>query len=76
MTFVNRRQALAPSTCAALSRSSGTSANPAKSSSDINGVVFQTSAITTMPNDGLCCVSGALSYGSRLARYPVPGVQA
>ncbi|COX64823.1 Uncharacterised protein [Mycobacterium tuberculosis] len=29
-----------------------------------------------MPNDGICCVSGALSYGSRLARYPVPGVQA
>ena len=38
----------APSTWAALSRSWGTSANPASSSSAMNGVVFHTSARTTM----------------------------
>src|SRR6516165_10890076 len=43
-------------------------ASPASSSSDMNGVVFQTSAITTMPSDGICSVSGALPCGSRLAR--------
>ena len=54
MIPVSRRQAPAPSTCAAFSKSSGTSANPASSSSDMNGVVFQTSARTTMPSDGIC----------------------
>ena len=35
-----------------------------------------TTAITTTPSAGICSVSGALPCGSRLARYPVPGVQA
>ena len=61
---------------AAFSRSCGTSANPASSSSAMNGVVFHTSARTTMASDGSCSVSGALPAGSRLARYPVPGVHA
>ncbi len=43
-------------------------ANPARSSSDMNGVVFHTSAITTMPSDGICWVSGAIPCGSKFAR--------
>ena len=42
----------------------------------MNGVVFQTSAPMTTASDGICSVSGAEPSGSRLARYPVPGVQA
>ena len=49
--FHSRRHAPAPSISAALSRSAGTSARPASSSSDMNGVVFHTSAITTTPSD-------------------------
>ena len=48
--FVKRCQPVAPSTFAALCRSSGTSDRPASSSSAMNGVVFQISAMmmTTM----------------------------
>ena len=48
--FVKRCQAVAPSTFAAFCRSSGTSESPASSSSPMNGVVFQISAMmmTTM----------------------------
>ena len=42
----------------------------------MNGVVFHTSAKMITASDGICCVSGALPSGSRLARYPVPGVHA
>ena len=76
VTLINRFHGPAPSTCAARSRSSGTSARPASNSSAMNGVVFQTSARMMMPSDGICWVSGALPSGSRLARYPVPGVHA
>jgi hypothetical protein len=34
----------------------------------MNGVVFQTSAMTMIASDGICWVSGALPCGSRLAR--------
>ena len=68
ITLTSRFHAPAPSTWAALSRSCGTSANPASSSSAMNGVVFHTSARTTMASDGICWVSGALPSGSRLAR--------
>ena len=66
--LVSRFQAPAPSTWAASSRSSGTSARPASSSSAMNGVVFQTSARMMIASDGICSVSGALPSGSRLAR--------
>jgi hypothetical protein len=42
----------------------------------MNGVVFQTSARMMMKMAGQCSVRGALPGGRRLARYPVPGVQA
>ena len=42
----------------------------------MNRVVFQTSARMMMKMAGHCSVRGALPEGSRLARYPVPGVQA
>jgi hypothetical protein len=42
----------------------------------MNGVVFQISAAMMMKMAGHCSVSGALPEGRRLARYPVPGVQA
>lgn len=58
MTLMSRFHAPAPSTWAALSRSCGTSANPASSSSAMNGVVFHTSASTTIASDGICSVSG------------------
>ena len=47
MILTTRRHGPAPSTSAALSRSSGTRASPASSSSAMNGVVFHTSASTT-----------------------------
>ena len=76
VTFTSRCQGPAPSTWAALSRSSGTKARPASSSRAMNGVVFHTSARMMTASDGICWVSGALPSGSRLARYPVPGVHA
>jgi hypothetical protein len=68
VTLISRFHAPAPSTCAARSRSSGTKANPASSNSDMNGVVFHTSARITMASDGSCSVNGAEPSGNRLAR--------
>ena len=69
----NRFHAFAPSIEAALSRSSGTSARPAISSSAMNGIVFQTSARMMIQIDGQNSVSGADPLG---ASQPRPSVQA
>ncbi len=76
MIWVSRCHGPAPSTWAALSRSSGTRARPASSSSAMNGVVFQISARMMMASALARSVSGAPSGENRFARYPVPGVQA
>ena len=73
MILVRRRQAPAPSTCAALSRSSGTSASPASSSSDMNGVVFQTSAITTTPSAGNWCGQRRAAVRQQVGQIPGAG---
>ena len=67
ITLVNRCQPVAPSIEAALSRSSGTSARPAISSSAMNGVVFQISASMMIASELARSVSGAPSP-NRLAR--------
>ena len=69
----NRFQAFAPSIEAALSRSSGTRARPAISSSAMNGMVFQTSARMMIQIDGQNSVSGAAPSG---VNQPRSGVQA
>ena len=60
ITRQNRCQAVAPSTLAARSSSSGTSESPARSSRAMNGVVFQTSARMMTAIACHWCVSGAL----------------
>ena len=76
ITRQKRCQAVAPSTFAARRSSSGTSERPAKRSSAMNGVVFQTSARMMMAIACHWCVSGAAVEDRSPARYPVPGVQA
>src|ERR687897_2371578 len=67
----NRFQALAPSIDAAFSRSSGTRARPAISSSAMNGMVFQTSARMMIQIDGQNSVSGAEPAGASQPRSAV-----
>src|SRR3954465_99386 len=67
----NRFHALAPSIEAALSRSSGTRASPAISSSAMNGTVFQTSARMMIQIDGQNEVSGADPLGASQPRSSV-----
>jgi hypothetical protein len=67
VTRTNRCQFDAPSIEAALSRSSGTSARPAISSSAMNGVVFQISASMMIASELARSVNGAPSLNA-LAR--------
>src|SRR5215469_3933511 len=71
----NRCQAVAPSTLAAFSRSSGTRDSPAMSSNAMNGVVFQISARMMIAMAVPVLVNGALLLNSA-DRYPVLGVHA
>src|SRR3954470_24681562 len=73
VTSQNRFQGLAPSIDAAFSRSSGTTARPAMSSSAMKGTVFQTSARMMIQSDDQKWVSGAEPLG---VRYPRSAVQA
>jgi hypothetical protein len=68
MIWVNRCHALAPSTLAARSSSSGTRERPASRSRVMNGAVFQISARMMTAIAWIWLVSGALPCGSRLAR--------
>ena len=54
----------APSTLAASCSSSGTSASPASSSSAMNGVVFQTSAMMITNSEPSLVFSGCQSSGT------------
>src|SRR4051794_37700115 len=68
VTIQKRFQAEAPSIEAALSRSSGTRARPAISSSAMNGTVFQTSARMMIAIEGPNEVNGAESFGASQPR--------
>src|ERR1700722_15652863 len=72
----NRCSAVAPSTLAALYRSSGTSASAPSSSSAMNGVVFQTSAPMITKNDPARVVSGGVESPNSEGTKPVAGSKA